>query len=309
MMVHKLNESSKPLETGHLEKADDVADVIFKSKINHPVSFIHTEVFAVVECKSFLFEHVDQTTWSCNNYMNSFAQNVALLAHRDAPYTEKRVELREFAFPSQGWTPGIHVLVGLVGKFTRWTQNDANRSLATDEWKFLLLLECHHDQRETKSQRFSRTSKRDTNNVATWESKWWSEYGEIWKHERARSRYSLKLNRSRSDNAFRSQMLQYRLWYFHILFNELGEAKNGADKYIPQSVQLERECLPHLPECDTCRVASGVPVQFYLGYTVEASNWITFNNPNSPESLGQNTIPSGQRLRILDAFCKLHVGH
>lgn len=67
-------------------------------------------------------------------------------------------------------------------------------------------------------------------------------------------------------------MLQYRLWYFHILFNELGEAKNGADKYIPQSVQLERECLPHLPECDTCRVASGVPVQFYLGYTVEASN-------------------------------------
>jgi len=39
-------------------------------------------------------------------------------------------------------------------------------------------------------------------------------------------------------------MLQYRLWYFHILFDELGEAKKGADKYIPQSVQLERECPP-----------------------------------------------------------------
>lgn len=67
-------------------------------------------------------------------------------------------------------------------------------------------------------------------------------------------------------------MLQYRLWYFHILVNELGEVKKGADKHIPQSVQLERECPPHLLECGTCRAASGVPVQFYLGYTAEASN-------------------------------------
>jgi hypothetical protein len=74
-----------------LEETHDISNIILKPKVNHPIRFVHAEIFAVIECKSFLLEHIDQTTWSGNNNVDTLIEDVTLLVHGDATNTEECV--------------------------------------------------------------------------------------------------------------------------------------------------------------------------------------------------------------------------
>lgn len=75
----------------NLKETHDISNIILKPKVDHPIRLVHAEIFAVIECKSLLLEHINQTTWSGNNNVETFIKDVTLLVHGDATDTEECV--------------------------------------------------------------------------------------------------------------------------------------------------------------------------------------------------------------------------
>lgn len=74
-----------------LEKTHYVAHIIFKAQVYHPIRFIHTEKFAIVESETFFLQHIDQSPGRCNYYVKTLAHVMTLLAHRNSTNAKKRV--------------------------------------------------------------------------------------------------------------------------------------------------------------------------------------------------------------------------
>ena len=153
----------------HLKEAHDVTDIVFETQIDHPVSFVHAEVLAVVERESLLLEHVYETPWSRHYDVEALVQDMTLLPHRNAADTQQCVELRILPVLCKRRSPSQDVLVRLRGQFPRRTEDDADRAFATDERQSRFLLKSDHNERKTESERLSRTGERDANHVPSGE--------------------------------------------------------------------------------------------------------------------------------------------
>jgi hypothetical protein len=46
-----MNHSQLTITKAYLEKTHNVAHIVLKAQINHPISLIHTQKLAVVECE------------------------------------------------------------------------------------------------------------------------------------------------------------------------------------------------------------------------------------------------------------------
>lgn len=100
----------------------------------------------MVECKALLLQHVNQTTRSRNDYVQALAEDMTLLAHRDTTDAQQRVQMRVLPVLCKRFCPGFDVLVRLRSQLARGTNDDADRTFASDERHLDLGLKREHDE-------------------------------------------------------------------------------------------------------------------------------------------------------------------
>jgi hypothetical protein len=76
------------ITTTYLEETHDVSDVILETQVNHPVSFVHAEIFTIIQRESLLLQHVDEPSRRGDHDMDALVEDMTLLVHGDSANAE-----------------------------------------------------------------------------------------------------------------------------------------------------------------------------------------------------------------------------